>query len=592
MAIVALAKWLEKNGYTQDDYDFFDIDMLLPSDEEIKEYLLGYQPAVIGLSAILASTYGQVKRIAQIARQVCPDAWIIMGGHLAAAAHTVLIKTEVDICVAGDGEYPLVEFLDYVKAHGRNWDFVALSRIKGLCFIDGEGVFRFNGWAPGIPAEELELPDYDLFRRGLKDQPHLIENYFNDHCGMGSYDPRYQAIKLPRKTATMPTSKGCVARCTFCQRAAKGYRVISPCKIEEHLVYLKKTFAVTDIQLADENSGSNIKQIYEIAKLMKSHDLLWAQGGVRVTSFDAEDVKFMRDHNCYNIKFGLEAGSQVMLDVMDKKITVEGILKGFQYCIDADMTTLVSLWVLGSPGETDETIMETGRLAGKLAYMLGVPAHLLYAGIGSAGYVIPFPGTPIYEYAQKTGVLPTDPDGEEKYLLHLSIVKNAGKIRYCNISGAPKKEWYFWDILIGLEASRTYRELCRQSPVKSDTFCARSNIDGLRRQPSMTFFFAFRAALSTFSWAVCNPIVDALPRGVVYPILRNLNYLLNVVIKDTMRALLGRTSPAFPGAGVAKQRYIVRRHSTNANRAESLRREIKDEPLHANAEAELLIRGQ
>ena len=74
MAIVGLVKWLEKNGYTQDNYDFFDVDMLQSSDEEIRNYFLEYQPAVIGLSAILASTLNEVKRVARIGRETCPDA--------------------------------------------------------------------------------------------------------------------------------------------------------------------------------------------------------------------------------------------------------------------------------------------------------------------------------------------------------------------------------------------------------------------------------------------------------------------------------------------------------------------------------------
>ena len=84
-AIVSLVKWMEKNGYTAEDYDFYDIDMLLPSQEEILEYFRRTKPDVVGLSAVTSGTYSQIKRLARTIRSVCPDALIVLGGNLSAS---------------------------------------------------------------------------------------------------------------------------------------------------------------------------------------------------------------------------------------------------------------------------------------------------------------------------------------------------------------------------------------------------------------------------------------------------------------------------------------------------------------------------
>jgi anaerobic magnesium-protoporphyrin IX monomethyl ester cyclase len=593
MAVVALLKHLEKNGYTRDDYDFYDIDMLIPSDDEIRAYFKKYQPTVIGLSAILASTYPEVKRVARLAREVCPDAWIIMGGHLAAASNTVLRKTEVDLCIAGDGEHPLIEFLDYVKRNGRAWNYEELANVRGLCFFDASDTLRFTGWPLGIPAEDLENPDYEMLARGLKNQPELIRNYFTDDFSFGSYDPRYQTAPGPHKIAIVPTSKGCVARCTFCQRASKGYRAMSLAKLEQHIIELKRDWGVTAISVADENFGSDVKQARAFAALMKKHGLFWKAGGVRVSTFDGDDIRFLRDNNCLDLRFGLEAGSDDALDLMEKRISVREILDSFRYCVEADLSSRMSSWLIGMPGDDDEIALETGRTIAKIAHLQGVPITTglgEFLTTGNVNYVMPVPGTPLYEYGQRVGVLPTDPDGEENYFHHLATVQNPSKANYTNVNGAPLKEWYFWDILILLEASRTYRQLCRETPPDPTRFSARTILDYVRYK---SYRPSLRELYGNFYWAIGQWWIDGLPRWLVYPALRNLNYFCNVTVKTIVRRIMRRPDATrFPGTAV--QRLQIQRYGTRVSRATPLRRFLKTNLATAkeNCELETLTRGQ
>ena len=144
------------------------------------------------------------------------------------------------------GEIAWVNFLNYVKKYKRDWNYEALGKIKGLCYFNKAKELVFNGLEEAIPAEDLPFPDYDLLQSGLQDQPEAINNYFSDgpQSKWFYFDERtFETHRLP-KIAHVTISKGCVARCTFCQRSFKGYWVPDIGSFEEHLIELKKRFNV------------------------------------------------------------------------------------------------------------------------------------------------------------------------------------------------------------------------------------------------------------------------------------------------------------------------------------------------------------
>ena len=200
IAIVSIVKWMEKHGYPRETYDYYDIDMELPSDERLERYFGEYQPDVVGLSAVVSTCYWQVRRISRIIRDACPDTWVVLCGSLTASANLVLRRTDVDMCVVGDGEITWVDFLDYVRAHGREWDHEALSKIRGLAYLDDEDELRSTGYGQRIPAGEQPFPDYDILQLGLKDRPQDLSNYFREGLGVTHLrtDPRsYEDHRCP-----------------------------------------------------------------------------------------------------------------------------------------------------------------------------------------------------------------------------------------------------------------------------------------------------------------------------------------------------------------------------------------------------------
>ena len=191
--------------------------------------------------------------------------------------------------------------------------------------------------------------------------------------------------------------------------------------------------------------------------------MLWQCSGVRCTSVKKEDLKFYKDHGCVSLKFGIESGSQTMLDIMEKRFTVDDIKAALFNCYDLGLYSPPLGFMVGMPGETLKTAKDSGRLLGQIAAKLRLPLKTLF-GYTDIFYAIPLVGTPLYEYGKKLGLVGNNVDEEEAYL---KLVSNIGAYKryYINFNGAPMSEVVFWDILVFLEANKTYLELMKEKTV-------------------------------------------------------------------------------------------------------------------------------
>ena len=123
-------------------------------------------------------------------------------------------------------------------------------------------------------------------------------------------------------------------------------------------------------------------------------------------------------------------------------------------------------FMVGMPGETLQTAKESGRFLGEIAARSRLPIQTLF-GSTDIFYAIPLVGTPLYEYGKKLKLIGDTVDEEEAYL---KLVSNIGAYKryYVNFNGAPMSEVVFWDILIFLEATKTYLELMKGKSVDEE----------------------------------------------------------------------------------------------------------------------------
>jgi radical SAM superfamily enzyme YgiQ (UPF0313 family) len=505
LAINSLYKHMKLNGY---DAVYYDIDMLLPSEDEIRCFFKEQKPDVVGISVVVSPSYRKAKHIAQIIRESHPDSFIVLGGNMAVCANLCLRKVGVDVCAIGEGEKTWVSLLDYVKQNNGKKNIDALKNIKGIAFLNEEDEMELTGTGEPIPGSEYPQPDYDFLSFG---NPKFLEYLFmpKNRFPMFSHDKR--VIGKSHKVAILIISKGCVARCSFCQRFCKGYKTMDLKNIEENIRMLKEKYGIQLIYIFDECFGADKKHTYKVLEFFKKYDVLWSCS-IRVTSVTKEDLLHYKDSGCSNLKFGIESGSQKMLTILDKGSTIEQNMDTLKNCYDVGILSPPSM-LIGMPGETDDTIKESGIFLGKFAKYVGVSP----LDIGCAFYfATPYPGTPLYEYGMLNGCFGGTIDEEERFLNYLSD-KNLSKFNYINLTGESNKKTFFWDYLLMLEALRTYYTDFIKKDTNKFQWAA-----GVEQED--IFKKIFRKLPDWFNGFIFTKI----PRSIIYTIFREFIYLINM----------------------------------------------------------------
>ena len=468
LGILRVMQAAEKEGYKSTIYD---INNLRPTDEEIIEHLKRIKPDVIGLSAVFLHCYPHLKRITKIIRDVVPDCWIVVGGNITSSSKVILDKTSTDICVVGDGEKPFVKLLDYIELNPdrKKIEFEELIKTKGLAFKDKNNELFATGNAEQMTAPEMQYVDFERYKDGLQEfggNANLIHETFDpvetpgdlskflfhqvDKEGMEIFN------KIKGKViGRIQTSKGCVARCTFCQRAQKGYRPFEPKYFEKQVINLKNNYNVGFLIVDDENFGSNKAQAYECAKILKKYDIYWQAEGARVRSVTFEDLKFYKANNLAAIRFGLESGSQTILDIMEKKINLEDVYNALENCKKTGVRTTTDAFMVGMPGETRETVIESATFVARLRYLLDMDWENSYPN-----WTIAIPGSPLYEYCQQIGVIGKSSDEEEDYMMRTALqFDDHGVLNYLNKTNYDRKEVYFWTYLYRYVGKKAFADL-------------------------------------------------------------------------------------------------------------------------------------
>jgi len=206
--------------------------------------------------------------------------------------------------------------------------------------------------------------------------------------------PREEVRALPVNTA-----RGCVANCDFCYHVFKGvpYRYRTPDSIVGEIKSLIGKYSVNYINFWDELTLFSKKQTLELVQKILDDDLhFYWTGNCRANLFNSEDdipiIEKMKEAGCVGVLYSLESAEPEILKAMNKRMTVEQFSKQTQLFHKAGLTVWTSL-VLGYPQETPETIRKTFECCIQ---------NKIYP---STGYLLPQPGSAMYDYAVKNGFI-------------------------------------------------------------------------------------------------------------------------------------------------------------------------------------------
>jgi len=429
--------------------EFYHIDYFRPKDDEIIQYFNNNQFDIVGISSVVSTAYVATKQVSEIIKKANPKTVIIVGGNIVASANVLLKKLPIDFCVIGDGENIIQNLVKTIKSG--NINDADLLKIGGISFIDSKGEFKFTGYEPQLPAEKILSPDYSIL-----DRIGCLDYYIPKRNGWFELSESYDKLD-DKRIASVVVAKGCVARCTFCHRLEKGYRVIPNEHVIKHIKLLKEKYNVGRLAIADENFGSNKNMTKDFVKIIGEMGFEWGAGGVRARTVDAKTLQYWADNGCKTVFYGIESGSPKMLKIMEKKITVEQNINAIKWTYQAGLSTVIQL-VIGMPGEDDATIQETiDFLIRCMPYYPDVfrKKHDLVISIN---YAQSLPGTPLYEYARENGYIQKTIEAEEEYLIRISDINAYSTDHFINYTTQPMLKVLSWRYWIRWELQRYHSE--------------------------------------------------------------------------------------------------------------------------------------
>jgi anaerobic magnesium-protoporphyrin IX monomethyl ester cyclase len=335
--------------------------------ESFRQRIAGVPSDVVGVTSTTL-LYNSAKTIMEVAKEVHPNAVNMIGGsHVSFWDENALKETKAfDLIVRKEGELTFLELLDRIQANK------GFEDVLGTTVRTKNGIQR-NEDRPFLhDLDSLPSPAY-----------HLLP--------LDSYH------RMGKTIFPIVTSRGCVQWCDFCSTVrmfGRGYRVRSPKKVVDDMEMLHSKYGESQFTFYDDAFTINRNHTLEMCADIKARklDVEW-DCETRVDAVDKELLEKMRDAGCITTWFGVESGSEKILDKMHKKINREQVREAFKMAQKAGMMTIASA-VIGFPGETEETAWETINFINSLN-----PDDI------GCYIATPYPGTPMYEEVIKNGWL-------------------------------------------------------------------------------------------------------------------------------------------------------------------------------------------
>ncbi len=310
------------------------------TNEQTKKLLQELKPRIIGLSAT-SFTLEIVEKWAKFGKTI--GAKVILGGPHATLNPLGSFEKcpSVDFIVRGEGEVVINELIEQILTNQFK------QKLSGVCLRIGNDIH--------IDDEILKVNDFlQLPFPQVSDLP--LQNY---RCP--------DAINKPM--VTMMTTRGCPYKCEFCSSPTVMGRKVRGWSVEQVILELKHLYfdlGVKEISFVDDVFTINQKRTLELCSeiVKNSIDITWFCNS-RADHIDEEIAKAMKLAGCHQVYLGFESGSQTILDNIKKGTSIERLVNGAEILKQNGISRSIG-FVLGLPGENEETVSQSIALAQKL----------------------------------------------------------------------------------------------------------------------------------------------------------------------------------------------------------------------------------
>jgi radical SAM superfamily enzyme YgiQ (UPF0313 family) len=355
-----LTRALEDAGYQVDFRDY----QCVPSDDpfDMRVFLdFLHDPApVIGLSC-MANLLPFTVMALRALRERYPDRTLILGGVGSKAVEEKILTRFpwIDIICRGEGELTGPDLLRTIQERGD------LGAVDGISY-------RTNGKGTGTREEEGTgtEPSRESVRKAASGSelvpfspvPGSSIHHTPDRRRISELDtipfPAFEKVDLKRYAGYgMMTSRGCPYPCTFCS-VAPVWNLESHSRgaknIVDEMVYLNRAAGVDLFLFQDEFFVSGKTQVMKFCQELTASgiNVQWKAFG-RVNLVDEEMMRAMADSGCIELRFGIESGSDRVLQLIKKGFTAAETLEVVPKAVEI-FPRVDAFFVWGFPFETME----------------------------------------------------------------------------------------------------------------------------------------------------------------------------------------------------------------------------------------------
>jgi len=325
--------------------------------QKIVNYIRRYNPEAVGISC-LTPAKDLVDKIAALVKNINQDIKIIVGGHHPTfCAKETLLNPDIDYVVRGEGEIPLLQLVKGLKSGN-----VDLHSIKSI-------TYRCNGDTVSNSDENM-IQNLDFLPLPARD---LVID-----CDFKRFKSHY-----------LGTTRGCPYACSFCSDRRLWHKRVRRRSVEnviEEIKYLLNTYDVDFIDFVDGTFTYDTNYVRKFCSTLieQKMNVKW-RCTARYNNLDKEILDVMKKANCAGLYLGLESGSERMLQAINKKITVEDIIRTSELIFESGIPSITAV-MMGLPQENKKDIEDTLQLMKEIK-----------TDIFDVNCYVPLPGTELFD---------------------------------------------------------------------------------------------------------------------------------------------------------------------------------------------------
>lgn len=343
--------------------------------KRVVETIDEFSPEIVGFQMLTANRVSSY-RLIEYVHEKYPDIQLVIGGiHTTAMYEQLIEKYPFLIAVIGEGEITFSELIEELS----NKDKPNLMSIDGIAFNHNNSVVVTNPRKLIDNLDVLPFPKHEVFFTNSR-----------------------------RTSGCIITTRGCPFACSFC-----ALRLITERRVRKRSVkniideiewMIKKFPQMTTIWIHDDSFFLDNKRVIGFCDeiIRRKINLKFIASG-RMKPLSRELVSKLEQANFERILLGLESANERILKAAHKGITQTDAINAFRLFSHSKIRRVCAFLIVGLPGETFETIIETARFVQKLQRIKYVRYYFDATALLSI-----YPGTEIYEIAKAGHMIDDD----------------------------------------------------------------------------------------------------------------------------------------------------------------------------------------